>query len=933
MADRPFVAALALRVRFFTCPGSCGSPMKSRLGTCFWALLLSCSLVIGCRMARNADLNFSEEDENFKELTQQISYDDAEKPPAENADEFGMNAAGVARMPNTVRRDLPTEFIDLTIEDVLQIALQNATILRDLGGTILRHPETLANRFDPRIQETDPRVGVNAALSDFDAQLHALANFENNHRFFNNRFIQGTHGFLQQYHDYVLELSKRSVTGAQYTARWNTDYNANNSPGNLFPSAWQTMVEGEVRQPLLQGAGVNFNRIAGPNAQPGALRGVVIARVNADIAVTEFEIGLQNFISDVENAYWDLYFSYRNLDAKVDARNKSLQTLLKIRARMGAQNFERDKEAQAREQYVHFEQDVVDALAGRVVQGTRTNNGSTAGTFRPTSGLYVAERRLRLLLGWPITGKAVIRPATEPLEAPMVFDWETLVTEAIWQRTELKKQRQTLKLLYKELEASKNFLKPRLDAIARYRLRGFGKGLTNGTDPTGMGFNDAFSNLSTGQFQEWMAGLELNIPIGFREGFTAVRNSELQIARERATMGELKREIIHNLSDAYAEVQRAWRDTELSRTRLAAAQDRVASLEATGDSDVISINDQLNAQTHLADAQVRYASSLIDYMIAIRNVHYEKGSLFQYREVFPVNALADSNYFPEDVYYNSSEELEPLLPDEDIPDVPEPVVPEHPAVPYDLDRPPIGAGLPATTAPMPAHSAPPENSPTQRTEVPPENSHQARIEIVPQGSHPLGSDSPRGFFGPAGVTHSNSVATSPPAVHEPSYELFDPAARNTSSSGLPAGPARREPAFDLFDRGAQARSRSAATARPPGLRSVGNEPAYELFDPASRGRAIPPSRRPPTSAAHQPTPGPAAPTSTVQERITASKFIVEPMTAPPSPAVHPPVRRAPAPPIRQADGGESATIDRLFGNDPSDRGPIRFDDPRWKVVD
>jgi len=36
--------------------------------------------------------------------------------------------------------------------------------------------------------------------------------------------------------------------------------------------------EAYARQPLLQGGGVDFNRIAGPNGTPGLINGVVIAR-------------------------------------------------------------------------------------------------------------------------------------------------------------------------------------------------------------------------------------------------------------------------------------------------------------------------------------------------------------------------------------------------------------------------------------------------------------------------------------------------------------------------------------------------------------------------------------------------------------------------------------------------------------------------------
>ena len=41
-----------------------------------------------------------------------------------------------------------------------------------------------------------------------------------------------------------------------------------------------------------------------------------------DIALVDFEIGVRNLVSDVENAYWELYFAYRDLDAKIAGRNR-----------------------------------------------------------------------------------------------------------------------------------------------------------------------------------------------------------------------------------------------------------------------------------------------------------------------------------------------------------------------------------------------------------------------------------------------------------------------------------------------------------------------------------------------------------------------------------------------------------------------------------
>ena len=68
---------------------------------------------------------------------------------------------------------------------------------------------------------------------------------------------------------------------------------------------------------------------------------------------------------------------------------------------------------------------------------------------------------------------------------------------------------------------------PRLDAVGRYRWRGFGDDLT-GNESGGLGqFNSAYGNLATGNFQEWQLGVEFSLPFGFRREHAGVRNAEL----------------------------------------------------------------------------------------------------------------------------------------------------------------------------------------------------------------------------------------------------------------------------------------------------------------------------------------------------------------------------------------------------------------------
>lgn len=551
------------------------------------------------------------------------------------------DAEGVAcPSPLAARDGVPTQYQEMSLEEAVQVALGNSPIMRDLGGLVLRSPGTTQTVHGPAITEMDPRFGVEAALSAFDAQVSSSAFFENNDRALNNAFFGGgTRQLAQDVGTYQSQISKRTAMGTLLALRQNTGYDSNNAPANLFRSAWNTNVEAEFRQPLLQGNGVNFNRIQGPNGIPGLPAGVLVARINTDISLADFEAGLIEFVSNVENAYWDLYFAYRDLDAKIAARDSALETWQKTYAlyETGRRGGEADKEAEAREQYYRFQEEVHNAWNGRLLEGTRTYNGSSGGTARLTSGVRVSERRLRLLIGRPISDGQLIRPSDEPPTPRIEFDWDAVQAEALTRRAQLRRQRWLIKRRELEVVGARNFLWPTLDTVGRYRWRGFGHDLVAGGPRTNaLGerqFNSAVQDLASLDFQEWQLGVEFSMPLGRRRAHAAVRNAELQLARERAILREQERQVVHDVSNAVAEARRAYEMTQIVYNRRIAALTQVRAVQEAFESEKVPLDNVLEAQRRLAEVQTRYFAALVDHALAVKNVHFEKGSLLDYNAI------------------------------------------------------------------------------------------------------------------------------------------------------------------------------------------------------------------------------------------------------------------------------------------------------------
>jgi len=548
-----------------------------------------------------------------------------------------IHTAAWSHAPVTVRDQIQLDellYRDITLDEILSIAMQNSDVLRELGGTVLRNPDSIHSRFTGHLAATDPRFSPEAALSAFDAQLRGTAYFSNNDQLYNNPFFAGgTNAFKQDLHEYSLELSKVTATGSQMALRSISVHNANNAPGNIFPSAWDTYVEGEIRQPLLQGGGLQFNRIAGPGSSPGVYNGILLAKVNADMSQTDFEIAVRDYINNVTNAYWDLYFAYRDLDSRSRAMKQALEAWNRVKAREDSDLESGAAEALAREQYYRFKAEVDEALSGRVTQGTRSGNGSTGGTLEGSGGVQMTERRLRLLTGMCINEGELLRPLDEPTEADIVFDWNVIQQEALRVRPELRRQQMSVRRREMELLASRNFLNPRLDAVGRYRFRGFGDDLIR-TDDGDKQFSSAAGNLVGGDQQEWFVGVEYTVPIGYRKAHLAVRNAELLLSRERIVQREQQRSVVHDLSNAITDAARAHEACQNSLNRLMAAQELLAAYETQDENDMdIDVDHLLDAQRRVVEAEIRYFRSRTEYAVALKNVHLEKGSLLEYHNL------------------------------------------------------------------------------------------------------------------------------------------------------------------------------------------------------------------------------------------------------------------------------------------------------------
>lgn len=567
-------------------------------------VLLGAVALVGCASRTSPSLQFDQITETpCQSFLQQIETPDLDCESCTTGDELRTTT------PLTISNYQDTASWDLTIDQCVEMALANSKVLQKLGGVVVSAPQGVNTLFDQAIQETS-LASVEDALSDFDAQLSSSFTYGRSEREFNNLFFGGgTPQLTSNTSNFNTELTKQTAAGTAFTMRSTTVYDRNSSPANLFGSTYDILNLLEVRQPLLRGSGTAVNRIAGPNAVPGQYDGVLIRRIRSDISLADFEISVRDLVRDVEQSYWELYFAYRDLDTKIAARESSRETWENRKLRFDNGLGRPDDEAQARQQFFSFKAQAQNALTG-------TSNGQP--------GVISAERNLRRLLGIGAADGRLIRPATEPVLAPVAFDWDQSQTSALQTRVEIRRQKWSVNQRELELLAAKQLNKWRFDLVGNYGFRGFGDNLFGSRDRDN---GSAFSELIEGNLDDWSLGVELGGAIGNRQGHLAIRNAELSLARERAVLKEQQRQILHDLNAAYTEVDRAMETMKTNFNARIAAFDELEPKRKRVEEGQDQVFFLLDAQSRTATAESAVHRAVADYNQALLNYTFVSGDL------------------------------------------------------------------------------------------------------------------------------------------------------------------------------------------------------------------------------------------------------------------------------------------------------------------
>ena len=594
-------------------------------------------VLVGCTPNKPIYLNDTGNLSYYLDRATAVEYPDAEIPSLEEVTQ--------SQRPMTVIDPEFNNFEDVTLEDVVSMALLNTKVVRGFGtpglqgvrvvpgqDSLANAPSAASTSYDIAIRESEPGVinqpgaisrpsaivtntaldanqGVEAALADFDANYTGSFNVARSDEPRNGTSILNSEVFTQTQITWQHEISKKAANGTQLFFRNINQYTENNNPiaGQGVPGAVQILdsfyrasLEAEIRQPLLRGRGAFIQRMP-----------IVISRISTDQQIANLEATLQNMVTNLEIRYWDLYLAYRSLDAAKTGRDAALETYRIIKdqydedANVNIQNL-----SQAEEQYHFFDAQVIDAY----------------------NSLLNAEGQLRYLMGWSSTDGRFLRPIDEPMMAPIEFDWCESLCEALTYRPQIRQQRWEIKKRELGVQYAKNGLLPEFNLSLAYRWLGLGNryGVSSGAQPFPDVNSGAINELLDGNFQELTFGGTFAAPIGFRREEANVRNAQLKLAREIARSEDLELDIQRNLSESIRAIATNQLLMRSNFNRWINTTREVDHFELVEESGVGTLDVALDSQRRRSQAEIEFHRAVAEYNKNIALLHLRKGTVLSY---------------------------------------------------------------------------------------------------------------------------------------------------------------------------------------------------------------------------------------------------------------------------------------------------------------
>jgi outer membrane protein len=392
---------------------------------------------------------------------------------------------------------------------------------------------------------------------------------------------------------YSTGLRKPLTTGGQFSIVQGQNYFDDTSPGIAFapdPSN-EAFVTIGYNQPLLRGFGTDV-----------ALSDLRIA-VNAERrAIQTLRQSTIDTVTETERAYWALYQATRTLQIL----QRNLESGIETRDILGIRRG-------------------VDARPAEYSDAQATVERRRADVIRAINQLRRASDRLKVLMNapeLPVGSAVVIAPADAPIDEPITYSLFDELEAAISGRPDMLQAILDIDNASIRYAVARNAKLPRLD----FSIEATSTGLARGID-------DAYDQVGETDFLSWVLGLDFEQAIGNRQAEAAFRRVQLQRLQSKITYDATRQRVVDDVVAALRSIQENFDLIEQTRVQRYAAAESLRTLLALEETiqarDANFLNLKFNRQEGLANAELAELQSLVDYNVAVAELHRATGEALQ----------------------------------------------------------------------------------------------------------------------------------------------------------------------------------------------------------------------------------------------------------------------------------------------------------------
>lgn len=458
--------------------------------------------------------------------------------------------------------------------------------------------QALKNNYDIRIATTDPEI---AALNLRKSKSIFIPKFTFDFTQSKNMtptasVIQGGDVVTTKVRQFASGLSEKLPIGGDFTISFDYTRRESDSRFSSFNPSYEAGLTLKLSQPLLKNMGDLATK-----------RMIYMTRNNQEISLSTFRQQLINMIYTVEEAYWNLVYSYRYLEVAKKSLRLS-QDLLQ-------QNETKVKVG------ISAPMDVLSAKA------EVANNESAL--IQAQSQILTRTETLRNILNLP-DQKGGLQPVDEPSLNKIGIDFQQLLQAALEKRPDIEKVKLELKNKNIDVRYYRNQMLPDLKLTATYSTAGLsGDQIIFDGDPFRGGqkigviegkASDAVKDAFSDKFNSPSIQLGLSIPLLNTNEKADLTIAKYNLEKSLLTLKKTEATIYSEVKNAIQDVETKMKVLESSRVARDLAEQTLAAEQKKLAVGLTTNYQVLLYQRDFANRSTAELQALIDYNLALSNL-------------------------------------------------------------------------------------------------------------------------------------------------------------------------------------------------------------------------------------------------------------------------------------------------------------------------